>query len=97
MVEIFTSDLLLFELARGEDTNPPPQIVRELENKGFIEVIAGRLTLTEAGRIRAQRLAPCEHDLRLQAANCAAGRASICTVGQSPLQVSGGAPVKITT
>jgi hypothetical protein len=79
-------DLALIELVRNGTTEAPPQVLGQLQAKGYLTLASGKPKLTASGRTRAEALKPHEGNLRTMAANTAAGRMPITTAANGSLR-----------
>jgi hypothetical protein len=89
---VWAGDLALVELLAG-GTEAPAEVLQKLVSLGHVKLVAGKPSLTAAGRSRAKRLKPAANDLR-RMSNASPG-APVKTVGQSSLHVGGGGPPQI--
>ncbi len=80
------NDLALVELLRGEAL-APRAVFDQLRAKGYVQFSNGKPSLTAAGRKRADKLKPAEHDMRMLFAAPVGGNrgCSIRAIGGSRL------------
>jgi hypothetical protein len=92
--DVTFDDIALIELASGRKTDAPAGVLQRLQAKGYL-VAGAKPQLTAKGRRRGERLARCEHDLRLMCAN-AKGGTEVTTDARSTVHISAGQPAKIS-
>jgi superfamily II helicase len=84
---LWDGDLALIELAAGNSTAAPREVLLKLASLGHVKLDGGKASLTSKGRKRAIALLPAENDLRMSANAKLQHRQPIRTVGSSSMHI----------